>query len=142
MVRHYTLEVLRAVVDRIPIIRRRPRAQSIAILPVQIPRDPRCIQRRLLPRRLDRAVVGGNAVLLQQTGLAGGFARGAVRAHPPVAPFVRGAPAVRVQVEGAKVDGGDGEVAGEVAAFDVGVGVAAVGEEVEPEALYMLVLCQ
>jgi hypothetical protein len=45
------------------------------------------------------------------------------------------APAVRVQVEGPKVDGGDGEVAREIAAFDVGVGVAAVGEEVKTEAL-------
>jgi hypothetical protein len=38
-------------------------------------------------------------------------------------------------MEGSKVDGGDGEVAREVAAFDIGVGVAPVGEEVETEAL-------
>jgi hypothetical protein len=41
-------------------------------------------------------VVGGNAVLLKQTGLAGGLARGAVRLHPAVAPFMGGSPAVWV----------------------------------------------
>lgn len=81
-------------------------------------------------------MVGGNAVLLEQAGLAGGLARGAVRLHPAIAPFVGRAPAVRVEMEGSKVDGGDGEVAREVAAFDVGVGIAAVGEEVESKALY------
>lgn len=86
-------------------------------------------------------MVGGNAVLLKQTGLAGGRACSAVRLYPEIAPFVGGAPAVRVQVEGSKVDGGDGEVAREVAAFDVGEGVAAVGEEVEAEALYTFCQC-
>ncbi len=91
---------------------------------------PRVLQRRLLPRRHHNGFVGrvGGAVFLEDDGFAGRFADSVVLRDPVVDPGVVVAPLVRVGVEGAVVERGDGEVLAEVDAFVAGVGVGAVAE--------------
>lgn len=91
---------------------------------------PRTLQRRLLPRRHYNGFVIWvcGAVFFKDDGFAGRFANGVVLRYPFVDPGVVVAPLVRVGVEGAVVERGDGEVFGEVDAFVAGVGVGAVVE--------------
>lgn len=154
MIRDQTLIIARPIVDGIPIIWRLARAQIITILPEEIGADARRVEGCLLPRALHTAVVRGDAVFLQKAGLAGRFACRAVCADPSVAPVVGGAPfnlllvyrgskerwgvrtAIRIQVEGSKVNSIDTEVHGEVETLGELVRVAAVRVGVEAEALY------
>lgn len=92
MLRHQTLKLLASIVKRVPVIWRLPRAQGIAILPVQVARHARRVQGRRLPRLLDGAVVRCHAVFFKKTRLSCGLAGCAVRGHPEVAPVVVRAP--------------------------------------------------
>lgn len=118
------------------IMRHLPRTRHrIAQLPKQIRRQPRIFQpqRGALPLTLHGTVVRLNIhpILLEQTRLARFLARGRVGANPRIAPIIRGAPGLGVQVEGAEGDVGEGEVGGEVEALAELVGVGAVAGEAE-----------
>ena len=116
----------RIIINRIVI--KRINSQRRRELPKRIIRDARVQQRRLLPRLHDGALVRRvrGAVLLEDDGLPGRFARGVVLRDPLAAPGVVVAPRRRVEVEGAVVEGRDGQVLGEVDAFVARVGVGAV----------------
>ena len=92
VIRDQTLKLIRSIVDRVAVVRRLTRAERVAILPVQIARHGRRVQRRLLPRLLQTAVVRRDTILLEQTRLSGRLARRSVRADPAVAPWVGNAP--------------------------------------------------
>lgn len=104
MIRDQTLVIARPIVDGISIIRRLARAQIITILPEEICADARRVEGCLLPRTLHAAVVRGDAVFFQKAGLAGRFARRAVRADPSVTPVVGSAPLIFVSLD---VDGNE-----------------------------------
>ena len=116
----------RIIINRIII--KRVNRQRRRKLPKRIIRDARVQQRGLLPRLHHDALVRRvrGAVLLEHDGLPGRFARGVVLQDPLVAPGVVVAPRLRVQVEGAVVEGRDGEVLDEIDALVAGVGVGAV----------------
>ena len=116
----------RIIINRIII--KRINGQRRRKLPKRIIRDARVQQRSLLPRFHDDAFVRRvrGAVFFKHDGLPGRFARGVVLQDPLVAPGVVVAPRLRVQVEGAVVEGRDGEVLDEVDAFVARVGVGAV----------------
>ena len=119
MVRDQARVQIRAVVDRVAVLRALTRRQIIAVLPEHIAASAivRIRQRGGLPRALDRAVVGG-AKLLEQTRLAQRLTRCAVVDDPVRTPSLsrRDAPALGVEVICAEVDLGNGAVCGEVVA--------------------------
>ena len=71
-----------------------------------------------------------SGILLQYYGLPGGFPDGVVLRYLGTAPGVVVAPLIRVYVEGAVVDGFDGEVLDEIDAFIAAVGVRTVSTNV------------
>ena len=97
-------------------------------LPKRIVSDARVQQRGLLPRFHNGAFVCRvrRAILLKHDGLPGRFARGVVLHDPLVAPGVVVAPRLGIEVEGAVVEGRDGEVLDKVDAFVARVGVGSV----------------
>jgi len=62
MLRHQRLKITTPIINRIPIIRRLATRERISKLPEHIARNTRCIQRRRLPRTLNRRFIGGDAV--------------------------------------------------------------------------------
>ena len=118
----------RIIVNRIPIIRIHPILERRRKLPKAITRDTRLAHHRALPQRhiLLPQRRARRRVLLQDDRFPGSFANGVVLRDPGAAPGVVVAPLVRVEVEGAVVDGGNGEVFDEIHAFVAAVGVATV----------------
>lgn len=120
------------IVNRIPIIRIRPIRITGRKLPDHIPRNTRFAQHRTLPRRhiLLPQRRRRRSILLQQHRLARRLPNSIVLRDPRVHPVVAVAPLLRVGVEGAVVDTGDGQVLDKVDAFVSAVGVAAVAAAV------------
>lgn len=127
MRRHHDLPVGILVVNSISILRSLTARKRIAILPVHVTTSVDIIQRRRLPGILGRGIVV-EPKFLEHARLARRRARLAVVGDPRVAPLETGrhAPALRVQVVGAVVDGGDLAVGVPVDALGGGVRVGIV----------------
>ena len=134
MRRPQDLIFLRSVRDRIIIpFHRSTRQIRTPKLPKLIRRDLRLLQNRLLPQHLILRHVDQCPVFFEHHRFPDRFANRIVFEDPGVAPRLVVAPAIRVQVKGAVVQGGDGrEVQREIDTFGTGVGVTAVAAGTEP----------
>ena len=132
MLRHQLLKFLRPISQRIDIAHARRVRRRRPKLPKLITGQLRIFEHGSLPLGLRRQPIGRRAVFFEDDGLPRRGADGVVFADPSVAPGVVVGPGVWVEVEGAVVDGGDFEVAGEIDAFGAGVGVGAVARVAEP----------
>ena len=120
----------RVVVQGIRIVRVHPSRKGRRKLPKGVVSHARVEQGRLLPRLHDDGMVRGvrRSVFLEDNGLPGLLPDEIVLRDPLITPGVIVAPLIGIQVEGAIIEGRDGEVLGKIDTFIATVCVGAITE--------------